>query len=145
MVFGAGGVLAAALVLMVVVLAPRQSSGPIAVSASTAPVRTITVSAAPPAATDDPSGTRLVSLTRIPAAVSSMTPARAGTHPAARTLPDPDAAVVVVTDDMTYRLAWAALPWLQMTDGALVFDADGHLIGRVRGDRLVIALDAAGD
>lgn len=80
----------------------------------------------------------LAPLTRIPNAVSAAFPPREG-RSAARSLPAPTDAVIVLTDEMTYRLPWAALPWLDAPDGSVVLDEYGDLLGHIDGHTLVAA------
>lgn len=80
----------------------------------------------------------LAPLTRIPNAVSAVIPPRDGRSPA-RSLPGPTDAVIVLTDEMTYRLPWAALPWLDAPDGSVVLDEYGDLLGRIEGHTLIAA------
>ena len=60
-------------------------------------------------------------------------------QPPARALPDHADDVIVVTEKMLYRLPWGALAELDPPDDAFVYNVDGHLLGRIDGDTLLVA------
>ena len=128
---------------MVLALTPRSNTGVTASSATTVAVirvapqvtQRITI-----ATVDAPvvRGVALAPFAQIPNGVSS---AATRDHPprAAQALPDPNETIIVVTEDMTYRLHWAVLKLFDPPDGALVLDSGGALIGHFDGSVLVAA------
>ncbi len=134
-----GAVAFVAVAVMLVAVVPHQTADPVAVSVTTTPVAA--VRAVRTDVTAESARERLVALTRIPIEVSSAgLPSVAGRR-AAQSLPDASDTVVVATDDFTYWLKWAALPWLELPEGSVVLDAGGELVGHVRGGRLVVGID----
>jgi len=142
---------------MVVVMTPRPTSGPTAISATTTPITqraalsspatssastgkaTATVSARPSAARS--SSALLTTFAAIPHTVSATPQLDVdGTEIAAQT-PSGDAAVFVRTGDVTYRLRWAQVPMLDPPDGSVVFDADGELVAHVSNGELINLVD----
>ena len=80
----------------------------------------------------------LAPFTQTPRHVASASTPNEAPH-AATALPDPDDPVLVLTDDMVYRLPWGALSGIDLPDGAIVIDLMGGLIGHVDDDVIVAA------
>ena len=92
-------------------------------------------------ASPDAPTARSVSLTPLrqtPRHVASAAMPDDAPHAAVR-LPDGDDPVIVLTDEMVYRLPWRALSRLDLPDGALVIDVTGGLLGHVEGGAIVSA------
>lgn len=92
------------------------------------------------AAPDGPEA-RAVALTPLhqtPRHVASVSTPSDAAH-AASTLPEPNDPVIVLTDEMIYRLPWQALARLELPDGALVIDVFGGRLGHVEDGEIVAA------
>jgi hypothetical protein len=133
---------------LVVVMSPRGSSSPLALSATTAPVTAlrsaqsaITVpmpgSASAALSPRIPIGALLTSFAAFPQAVTAASQLTLDGIERAKNLPADDDIVLVHTDAATYELPWGQVEYLNLPDGTVVFDHDGHLLAEMIDHHLV--------
>lgn len=149
----ASGTLAVVMVaVMVVVVTPRRTSNPSAISATTAPgaIRLVRPDSAPASrTTPDLQPTRIAAFTAIPTAIAAVptpeTPVgftRDVSLVAEPTvLPDLSDRVVVLTDQFAYALRWRDVAWLSVSGDAAVLAADGSLVARFINGQLIVTAD----
>lgn len=144
-----GGAVAVVLVAALVVsMTPRSdTSGPIAVSATTTPAATQSIKAAADSAVAAAASIRSARLTTfapIPAAIADVPAAAFGSGLATDTsrvvLPDLDDEVLVLTESYAYSVAWRDAARLDVEDG-IVIARDGELVARFTEGRLVVSHD----
>lgn len=150
LVVGAFAVIAVA--AMVVVMTPRTSSGPVAISVATTPlasaatvfdvdaVRASTASPNRPAAVRSSATALLTSFGAYPHAIMSGPQPDLDNIHVADHQPADDDTVYVHTEDVTYRLAWSLVPMIDVADGSVVFDESGDIVGRINGGDLRLAV-----
>jgi hypothetical protein len=149
----ASGALAIVLLaVMVVVVTPRRTSNPSAISATTAPgvTRSVRSNTAPISrAAPDVQPTRIAAFTAIPTAIAAV-PAPATLIGLTRdvslvaeptVLPDLSDRVVVLTDQFAYSLRWRDVAWLSISGDAAVLATDGSLVARFIGGQLIVTAD----
>jgi hypothetical protein len=141
----AGTLAAVMLVAIVIVMTPRPTAGPNAISATTKPALTQT-----PVTADATSGPQIISARRaprlasfapIPNAIAARPVARQTTIVIARSLPADGDIVHVQTDLVTYRLAWKDLAFLELHERASVIDDRGELVARVSDGNIIVLVD----
>lgn len=148
---------------MIVAMTPRASSSPVALSSTTTPMPSVAVigsvlvsepaasaTAAPRAAVAVssgissprvPMGALLTSFTAFPHAVTSAPPLTIDGTAVADAIPADTDVVLVHTDEVTYRLTWGQVPFLNLPDGSVVFEIDGDLVAHVTGGVLLTITD----
>lgn len=134
------------LVATVVAMTPRPTAGPSAISATTKPmpVEPAAASAGAQPATQIISAMqapRLATFAPIPNAVAATPDAGRDPVVVARSVPAGRDLVHVRTDDVTYRVAWADLAFVELIERALVFDVRGDLVARIVDGELVVLVD----
>ena len=95
----------------------------------------LTVAAAKPQAARSAA---LTPLRRTPRNIASVSTPSDAPHTAVD-VPDADDPVIVLTDQMIYRLPWRALTSIELPDGAIVVDLTGGLLGHVEDGAMVAA------
>lgn len=139
---GACAVLAVA--ALVIVASPQQTSGPLAISATTSPmVRVLAPDpvAARPTGLQRPTARLVSSFTAYPHAIATTTLVDVDDTEVATERPRADSSVLVRTDKVTYRVKWAQVPMLTAPDGTVVYDLDGRVVARVIGGELQTLVD----
>ena len=141
----AAGTLAALLVVaMIVAVTPRQSDGPVAVSATTTPATPATSASpttSPPDAQASTPAVQLVSIAAIPNAVAAGPVGARAARAVADDLPDANDPVLVRTDSVTYRIAWADLARIELAEDAVVIDRNGEMVARIEDGEIVVVAD----
>ncbi len=92
-------------------------------------------------AAPEPQATRSAALTPLrptPRNIASVSTPSDAPHTAVD-IPDADDPVIVLTDQMIYRMAWRALAGIDLPDGAIVIDLTGGLLGHVDDGAIVAA------
>lgn len=137
-----------AVAVMVVAMTPRSSSGPMAISATTAPMLLASTGAAvlPDVATIGAvvrprAAALLTSFAAYPHAITAGPQLDLDGSEIATREPGVDESVYVRTDAVTYRLHWGQVPLLAMPDGSVVFDRDGDLVAYVNNGDLIDLVD----
>lgn len=151
-VLAAGAFAVLAVAAMVVVMTPRPSSSPVAISVTTSPLaaavtvvdidaaQAATVRSKRPSAVRPTTNALLSSFAAYPHAVMSAPQPGLDNVQVADHRPTNGDTVFVRTDDVTYRLAWSMLPMIDVPDGSVVFDASGAIVGRISGGDLRLAV-----
>lgn len=139
-----GGTLAVlAVAAMVVVMTPRASSGPVALSATTTPI-TVRATVQPPATATvsaqvrTPVAALLTSFVAFPHAVTSEPELDLDGTAVADELPADGDLVLLRTEAVTYRLRWDEVQFVNAPDGSVVFDTAGDVVARVAGGEFVM-------
>ena len=83
----------------------------------------------------------MASFTPIPNAIAAAPVAGQNTVEIARSIPDADDVVLVRTDRVTYRVAWADLVFLYLDERAIVVDRAGDLVARIESGQIVLAVE----
>lgn len=133
---------------MVIAMTPRARSGPVALSATTAPFsapatfapRTATATTAGLPSARIPLGALLSSFSAFPHAVTSAPQLTLDGTDIAEVPADTDR-VFVRTESVTYELQWGQVPYLSSPDGTVVFTTNGDLVAYVIGGKLVPIVD----
>lgn len=135
----AGTFTVALLIGLVVAVTPRSSDAPVAVSATTMPATVRPQAAAPPSIAGQSQW--LASFRPIPNAVASDPQGARNGRDVAASVPDGDDIVLVVTAQVTYRVAWEDLVFLDVADGAVVVDRDGALVARIERGAIILLVE----
>lgn len=127
-------------VVMIVAMTPRPASGPEAISATTRPATAQPVADQQRVVTASRTA-QLASFAPIPNAIAAAPVARQNTIVIARALPLDHEAVLVKTDQVTYRLGWSDVGYLGLDDRAVVLNDRGELIARIVDGDIVVLVD----
>lgn len=148
---GVGTLAVLAVAAMVIAITPRSSTGPIAVSATTAPstsplvrepvAATAGVSSRSVSAARIPVAALLTSVAAFPHAITSGPQLTIDGTDIADDLPGDDEMVFVRTEAVTYELRWDQVPSMASPDGTVIFDSDGDLLAHVSAGRMIILVD----
>lgn len=150
-VLAVGTLAVLAVAMLVVVVSPRPSAGPTAISVTTTPatLRPVlsttsgadTTAANRHAAIGSTASVLLAGFASYPHTVVAAPQPDLDGRGVASAVPRDGEVVYVRTEDVTYRIAWDQVAKLAVADGSVVFDASGAIIARIADGALVTLVE----